>query len=224
MDKKLERHSLKAMQEVLDGVPAINCIFDCHFPHAEILDSATGQAWHSVDPITREEYESLEVPKGFLKVGINSAVADMHYFRRPPNAESDGPVEERRIGGRRFIQNANAPSEPPKRLGEKYPLMIHANKYHSLVYNADRQVRVITSPDGTEYVELIAVALDGGSLYQDGRTLVDPHDLGLPEGWSVRDQTVAELTVIHLPCPTQALFFANGASFQGPVKAFLGVA
>lgn len=211
---------MNATQKPLDGVPEINCIYDCHLLHAEVLDSATGQAWHSVDPITRADYEALEVPEGFLKVGINSAVADLHYFRRPPNADTDGPLEEGLIGGRRFIQNANAPSEPPRRLGGKYPLMILANKYHSLVYNGGRHVRVLTAPDGTEYVELIAVATDGGSLYQDGRTLGDPDDLGLPEGWTVREQAVKERTVIHLPCPAQALFFANGASFQGPVDAF----
>ena len=115
------------------GIPEVNCIIHCHLPHAEIFDTSTGQAWHTREPISHADFETLEVPEGFRKVGINVAVPDLHYFRRPPSAQEDGPLEEREISGRRFVQNANAPSQPPQAIGDTFPLMILANKFHSLV-------------------------------------------------------------------------------------------
>ncbi len=45
-------------------------------------------------------------------------------------------------------------------------------------------------------------------------------ELPLPEGWSLRTEKFESRTTVRLPNPTQAWFFANGASFQGPVDTF----
>ncbi len=98
--------------------------------------------------------------------------------------------------------------------------MIRAKKHHTLVYEAGREVEVIRAPDGRDFVQLIAVAPEGGGLFQSAELPVDIDDLGLPRGWALRTEKVIELLVIHLPFPAEALFFANGASFQGPVDVF----
>jgi hypothetical protein len=42
----------------------------------------------------------------------------------------------------------------------------------------------------------------------------------MPEGWCLRTEKLFARTTIHLPHPTEAWFFENGVSFQGPVEVF----
>lgn len=192
---------------------------DCRELHAELLDLETGTVWQSHRPITRETYEALSLPPSLVKVGIGAGVMDAHYFRRSPGAATDGKVAERDVAGHLFVHCANPPREGPETPVGEDPRLLRVDKHHSLVFESGREVDVVRLPDGRDFVQVIAASPAGGSLLQS-------RDAGaalrLPEGWALRSEKFASRTTIHLPHPTQAWFFANGASFQGPVDTFSG--
>jgi hypothetical protein len=196
-------------------IPAHNLLIDCQELHAELLDLTTGEVWQSHAPLTRAEWDALEPPSELRKVGIGAGVMDAHYFRRSPGAEVDGPVAERDLGGQLFIHCANPPGSGPEVPFANGPRLLRVDKHHSLIFEAGRELEVIRLPDGRDFVQVIAASPGGEGVLQTGSA---PPDLLLPEGWALRSEKVANRTTIHLPNPTEAWFFRNGASFQGPVE------
>ena len=68
---------------------------------------------------------------------------------------------------------------------------------------------------------MIASAPAGGSLLQAEAAPPGGLELRLPDAWTPRTEQLAVRTTIHLPHPTEAWFFENGASYQGPVDTFI---
>jgi hypothetical protein len=198
-------------------IPEHNLLVDCQELHTELLDLEAGTGWQSHRPIRQEDWDALVPPPNFRKAGIGRCVMDAHYFRRSPGAEADGPVGEREIGGRLYIHCANPPRGGPETPFGDYPRLMRVDKYHSLIFEAGRELDVIRLPGGQDIVQLIAPSPAGGGLLQSGPA---GPELDLPVGWLLRTETLTSRTTIHLPNPTQAWFFANGASFQGPVETF----
>jgi len=200
----------------MSEVPEINFILDCHQPHSEVMELATKTVWQSRLPMTGEALERLSLPAGFIKVGIGVAVMDVHYFRCSPGSEGDSPVTEREIAGHQFIHCANSPAQGAETPVPGGPQLLKVDKHHSLVFMPGRTVDVLCLPDGKKYVQVISASPEGDGIMQRG--LSPTNDFLLPEGWSLRTMTFEVRTTIHLPNPTEAWFFDNGASFQGPVE------
>jgi hypothetical protein len=198
-------------------IPAHNLMVDCHELHAELLDLETRTVWQSHRPITGEAYDALALPSSLLKIGIGAGVMDTHYFRRSPGADVDGPLAERDIEGHLFVHCANPPKGGPETPVGDDPRLLRVDKHHSLIFEAGTEVDVIRLPDGRDFVQVIAAAPQGGSLLQPKGAPPSRLERPLPEGWVLRTEKLTVRTTIHLPNPTQAWFFANGASFQGPV-------
>ncbi len=197
-----------------------NKLVYCKELHAEVLDLETGYVWQTHGPIGREAYDALELPAKHIKVGIGSGVMDEHYFRRSPGATSDGPLSEREIDGHRFIHCANPPKGGPETPLGANPKFLLVDKYHSLIFEAGNTVLVIEDTDGRDFVQLISASREGGSPLQPKDPASGSADLDLPDGWKLRNERFETRTTIHLPHPTRAWFFANGASFQGPIDTF----
>ena len=89
--------------------------------------------------------------------------------------------------------------------GPKGPRQVTVHKHHTLIYLAGRVLDWMRLPDGSEYVHVI----DGGP---------DKDALVLPAGWTTRTEALTRELAIDLPCPGTVFFFANGDSFQGPIK------
>lgn len=198
-------------------IPEHNLLVDCREPHAELLDLEDATVWQSHRPIHRNDWDALLPPPNLRKVGIGTGVMDAHYFRRSPGAEVDGAVAERDIGGHLFIHCANPPHGGPETPFGNDPRLLRVDKHHSLIFEAGREVDVIRLPDGRDFVQVIAASPKGGGLLQTDSARPE---LPLPEGWMLRTEKLDSRTTIHLPSPTEAWFFANGASFQGPVEGF----
>ena len=196
-------------------VPAGNRLIDCQQPHAEVIELATRTIWQSAEPLSREELAALVLPEGIAPVGTGCGVMDAHYFRQSPGAEGPGPVSERIIDGRRFIHCANPPATGPETPIPGGPARLMVDKHHTLIFEAGRAMTIIRSDSGWEFVQVISASPEGGGLLQSDR----PETAGfeLPDGWQQRTETAAERTIIDLPNPTEAWFFPDGSSFQGPV-------
>ena len=203
-------------------IPEQNWIIDCHRAHAEVLDLEKNTVWQSRRPMGKDSWAALELPAGCLKVGIGIGTMDGHYFRRSPGADDDGPVAEREFGGHPFIHCANPPPHGPEFPVGDDPKLMRVDKYHSLIFEAGTEVDVLLLPDGQEFVQVIAASPTGGGLLQPESLTGEGHELPLPEGWVLRTEKIDARATIHLPHPTQAWFFANGASFQGPIETFSG--
>jgi hypothetical protein len=199
-------------------IPVQNVIVDCGQLHAEVFDLATGMVWQTLQSITREEYEAIDPPAKVIKVGIGTGAMDEHYFRRSPGAEQDGPVAEREISGHQFIHCANPPKGGPTSPYGDGPKLMRVDKHHSLIFNAGREVRVLRREDGRDFVQVIEASPGGGGVLQSGEGEDDAPKF--PEGWTVRTERLDSQTTIHLPHPTEAWFFSDGESFQGPVETF----
>jgi len=195
-----------------------NVLVDCQALHAELLDLETRTVWQSHRPISREAYLALELPVELVKVGIGAGAMDEHYFRRSPGAEADGPVAEREVAGHLFIHCANPPKGGAETPVGDDPKLMRVDKHHSLIFDQGREILVIRDADGRDFVQVITASPGGGGWLQEVAT--GTSGIRLPEGWSLRPERLASRTTIHLPNPTQAWFFANGASFQGPVETF----
>jgi hypothetical protein len=90
------------------------------------------------------------------------------------------------------------------------------DKHHTIIFEAGRELTIIRTETGSDFIQVISASPEGGGLLQENA--VEADDFALPSGWHLRLEPVAERTVIDLPNPTEAWFFANGSSFQGPVK------
>jgi hypothetical protein len=199
-------------------VPAENYLIDCQQPHAEVLEVATRTVWQSAEPISHEAFAQLALPEGILPVGIGSGVMDAHYFRQSPGAAAPGPVQDRFIDGRRFIHCANPPAGGPEMPIPDGPVRLMVDKHHTIIFEAGSELTIIRTETGAELIQVISASPEGGGLLQE--TAAQAADFALPPGWQLRLEPVAKRTVIDLPNPTEAWFFANGSSFQGPVTLF----
>lgn len=175
--------------------------------HMEVIDRQTGLVWMSVEVVTREDYENLELGDSLRGVGIAAAAMDAALFRNSPDAEGE-PVRERIIAGHRFI-NVAIPGQPVSVTGGMLEIMV--NKAHVIGFAAGRSVTVLSTPGG-DFVECV------GDSGQDDQ-------LTLPEGACLKKIALKEPWVAPLPNPTRTLwqFGDNLRSFQGPVQLPEGV-
>jgi len=195
--------------------PAQNHLIDCQQPHAEVIEVATRNVWQSVEPLSHEQFAQLALPEGIVPVGMGSGVMDAHYFRQSPGAEAPGSVRERFIDGRRFIHCANPQAAGPERPIPDGPARLMVDKHHTITFEAGSELTIIRTETGKDFIQVISASPEGGGLLQENA--VETDEISLPSDWQLRTETVAERTVIDLPNPTEAWFFANGSSFQGPV-------
>lgn len=178
--------------------------------HGEVCDTGTGLVWLAQAPMTRSQFDALELPEGFVKTGIGESVADLAFFSRSPGASADGPVETCEIGGFRFslVARPGIPEMPGRGV-----FVLDVEKHHRVLYRAGTTIEVMDFGDGADYVQLTRNAVMAGRRADAPR-----RERVLPEGWSVRTVTLAEDLVVDLPCPTRVCFFACGDSFQGPLR------
>ena len=74
-----------------------------------------------------------------------------------------------------------------------------------------RTLEILSMGDGLDYVPQITDA-SGLPGIKAGAERV------LPEGWYIREVTLAEDLFVDVPFPARVCFFTSGHSFQGPVK------
>ena len=202
------------------GLPAENHLIDCQSLHGELLDLTTQFVWQTHEPISAEEYENLALPKTIVRVGLGRGVMDAHYFRRSPGAEVDGPVATREFDGHLFLHCANPPADGPQTPYGVAPKLLTVNKHHSLIFEAGRMVEVLRNEKEQDFIQVISSSPMGGGILQDKSELAPAATPLLPAGWRLRTEPIANRLTVDLPCPTEAWFFANGTSYQGPISTF----
>ena len=177
----------------------------CEF-HGEMMDDATFGVWLSTEPIDPDDYASLVVPEGFRKSGVGRSQHDAAFFKRPPGAEVDGPVERIQVGGRWFGLVAR-PGRPESGFEGVTVLPVH--KSHRVLFRAGRDIEVIDTADGMTLVH------QASESHLHRRRSV-PRPRRMPDGWTSRSIHTAEPLVVDLPSPARVAIFDNGDIFHGP--------
>ena len=181
----------------------------CEF-YGEVMDDATFGVWLSIETISPEEYAALIVPEGFRKSGVGRSQHDAAFFRRPPNANNDGPVETTHIDNREFALVAR-PGRPEK--GFEGVTVLPVFKSHRVFFAAGRTLEVIdTNDDFVGGTTLLSQAVE--SHLNQRRSEIKPRRM--PEGWTSRFITLTENLIVDLPCPARVAIFSNGDIFHGP--------
>ena len=179
--------------------------------YGEIMDNATFGVWLTTEPITPDDYAALRVPDGFRKSGCGRSQHDAAFFRRPPGADTDGPVETIEVDGRTFALVARPGTPEP---GFDGVTVLPVFKSHRVLFRAGRTIEIIDTNDNFA---------GGGSLVPQvtethlkrPRTEQTPRQM--PDGWTSRFVTLEADLVFDLPSPARVAIFRNGEIFHGPV-------
>ncbi len=179
-----------------------NVISGIRLPRMEFMHNKTRDCWMACDPATQEGFDALSVDAPFHKTGMASPSMDVAWFARSPGANRDGPMSRMTMDGQTFQHVARVVFMRPIVEGL---MEAEVDKYHTVGFGVGREVQILTTANGQDYVEVI----DG----TPGQALAD-----LPDGWSIRTILLAAPWAVTLPSPVQAyFFFPSFRSFQGPV-------
>lgn len=182
----------------------------CEF-YGEIMDEETSGVWLSTEPITPEEYASLEIPSGFRKSGVGRSQHDAAFFSKSPHAESDGPVDVIQIGSRRFSCVAR-PGTPEQ--GFVGLTVIPVFKTHRVLFESGRTLELIdTHDDDVRGSTLLPQAVDTHLHKRREQSL--PRQM--PPGWTTRHITLQNTLIVDIPCPARVAIFKNGDIYHGPI-------
>lgn len=178
--------------------------------YGEIMDTATFGVWLTTEPITPDDYAALQVPDGYRKSGCGRSQHDAAFFRRPPGADVDGPVDTIRVDGRTFALVARPGSPEP---GFEGVTVLPVFKSHRVLFRAGRTLEIIDTnddfPGGTSLVPQVTE-----THLKRRRTESVPRQM--PSGWTSRFVTLSENLVVDLPSPARVAIFTNGEIFHGP--------
>jgi len=183
--------------------------------YCEIRNDQTGEVWLCQQPISHKEFQSLQLPNEFSRVGIGRSAHDAAYFRRSPDATEDSPVEIMKVGDRFFSKVARPGALEQKYMKQGYRnfILLPVYKYHKVMFKAGRTIEILTMEDGKDYVPN-ATELNVILGNQPVKKRI------LPEDWSIRKITLEEGLILEIPCPARVCFFKSGYGFHGPVEIF----
>jgi hypothetical protein len=91
----------------------------------ELIELATRNVRLSHKPMTTPQYENLVIPEGYIKSGTGYASMDLAYFRRPPDAKEDGPLDTMEIDAQKFMRVARPGQIESTQDGRDYVPAVH---------------------------------------------------------------------------------------------------
>ncbi|MBT8213965.1 MAG: hypothetical protein KJP12_01990, partial [Acidimicrobiia bacterium] len=169
----------------------------------ERMDDGTMRAWISADPMTREEFETLELPVNWFKNQPRETSLDGGRFLGSPGADGDTVYEE--YFGHRWFHSATVVEVGVPVDDEGVLRGSIVEKDHEISFDPGSTVIALVSPEGDTYVRIGRDA---------GRTTDDPT---VPTGWEIVEIEVPNGYTTLLPEETLVIRTDNQDSFQGPV-------
>lgn len=179
------------------------------FEILEIQSPGSIRAWISPD-ITREEFDALELPAGWIKNQPREGGEDVNgpdagRFLRSPDAEQDGEFLIEELFGFRWFHAATV-IESGKPLDEDGLLQASTvRKYHELTFNAGSTLVLLISPENEVYFR----------IGRDADRVSDQP--AIPNLWQLSDYTTPEELLFELFDQNLVIRTDNQDSFQGPV-------
>jgi hypothetical protein len=179
------------------------------FEIIEIQSPNSLRAWISRD-ITREEFDALELPDGWIKNQPREGGGavdgpDGGRFLRSPDASEEGEFLDREYFGFTWrhsatVVQAGRPMDPERILTGS-----SVRKFHELRFNAGSTVVLLISPEGLVYFR----------IGRDADRATD--EPTMPAGWRLVEYTTPSDLVFNLSPRNTVIRSDNQDSFQGPV-------
>jgi hypothetical protein len=156
--------------------------------------------------LSKEEFDSIELPLGWFKNQPRIGDADSAFFSRSPEAIREGEFIDKTLFGHSWRHNAmviGREIELPEDEGLLKGYLV--SKYHHIVFKKGRKLKILISPTGDHYVRVSRDAL---------RTTNNPT---IPSKWQITTIELQHDLVLELPNPTVNIRMDNEDSFQGPI-------
>ena len=172
----------------------------------ELIEPSTQRVFICQDEVTPDELASFEAPEGFGHALAGAARADLAFFARSPQADSDGPVETTELGGRRFSYVARPVGH---RVLDSGAGEMTIDKHHAMLYRAGRTIDVLDFGDGT-------VATPAWGNRDPDVALTDSM---LEDRWQLRKVLLGDDLLTTIPNPARVIVLDRAFGFHGPVPA-----
>jgi pimeloyl-ACP methyl ester carboxylesterase len=180
------------------------------FEILEIRSADEFIVWLNVDGMSRDEFENLDLPQGWIKNQPRETDPSGGVFLRSPDASEDGEFTEATHFGHRWRHNATV-------IETGIPLddegLLSGNriaKFHRVSFDAGQTIHLLVSPEGDAYIRISRDA---------GRTQEVPT---IPSTWLTASEVLEQDLDILLPNPTLNIRADNEDSFQGPLPQSSG--
>lgn len=163
-------------------------------------------AWLNTD-ITEEEFDAIELPRGWAKNQPRQSDPDAARFLNSPGLP-EGSYRNEELFGYEWRHVATIVDFGLELDEAGLLLGSVVNKTHEITYLAGSTLTLLISPEGDIYPRVT-------------RDLNRPTDTPtVPAGWRLTEYTIANDQVILLPAETVVIRADNEDSFQGPVWCF----
>jgi haloalkane dehalogenase len=174
------------------------------FEILEIQSPNSIRAWISSD-ISREEFDALQLPQGWIKNQPREGEPDSSLFYRSPDAVVDGEILRDSFFGFNWWHSATV-TQANITLDEQGLLKgSTVKKFHEVTFNAGSTITVLLSPDDESYIRIT----------RDANRVSDVPSI--PDLWRLIEYKTSEKVVLRLPDNTTVIRTDNEDSFQGPV-------
>lgn len=178
------------------------------FELVQIVSFDSILVWANAEPLTQEEFDSIQITSGWQKNEPREGMPDSAQFLRSPDANEDGVFTTAEHFGYQWMFNAQIvdmnveiPENEEGLLTGRY-----IAKYHQVTFKAGRTLSILISPQGEEYV----------LISRDANRITDIPVI--PNSWQIEERVINQNLTFDLPNPTLNIRAENNQdSWQGPI-------
>jgi hypothetical protein len=181
------------------------------FELVQIVSFDSILVWANAEPITQEEFDSIQLTGSWQKNEPRQGMPDSAQFLRSPDADEDGIFTTAEHFGFQWLFNAQIIDSDVELPENEEGLLIGRNiaKYHEVTFKAGRTLSILISPLDEEYV----------LISRDANRITDIPVI--PDTWQIEERVINEDLTFDLPNPTLNIRAENNQdSWQGPVTFY----
>jgi hypothetical protein len=178
------------------------------FELVQIVSFDSILVWANAEPITQEEFDSIQLTGSWQKNEPREGMPDSAQFLRSPDADEDGIFTTAEHFGFQWLFNAQIIDSDVELPENEEGLLTgrYISKYHEVTFKAGRTISILISPQGKEYV----------LISRDANRITDTPVI--PDTWRIEEREINESITFELQNPTLNIRAENNQdSWQGPV-------
>jgi hypothetical protein len=178
------------------------------FELVQIVSFDSILVWANAEPLTQEEFDSIQITSGWQKNEPREGMPDSAQFLRSPDANEDGVFTTAEHFGYQWMFNAQIVDMNVELPENEEGLLTgrYIAKYHQVTFKAGRTLSILISPQGEEYV----------LISRDANRITDIPVI--PNSWQIEERVINQNLTFDLPNPTLNIRAENNQdSWQGPI-------
>jgi hypothetical protein len=178
------------------------------FELVQIVSFDSILVWANAEPLTQEEFDSIQITSGWQKNEPREGMPDSAQFLRSPDANEDGVFTTAEHFGYQWMFNAQIVDMNVELPENEEALLTgrYIAKYHEVTFKAGRTLSILISPQGEEYV----------LISRDANRITDIPVI--PNSWQIEERVINQNLTFDLPNPTLNIRAENNQdSWQGPI-------